>query len=103
MVNTSAPSPQVFGSVEQHLFNLSFPIQNGTTLFFGIQSEDKEKLKSEMSNMASCSKIIPNPNTGDLDLKLIFIAISVCLASVVVIGIFGITTWALRRKKLSDS
>ncbi|XP_056329948.1 calcium-activated chloride channel regulator 1 [Danio aesculapii] len=102
VVNTSVISPQVFGSVEQHLFNLSFPIQNGTTLFFAIQSEDKEKLKSEMSNVASGSKIIPNPNT-DLDLKLIFIAISVCLASVVVIGIFGITTWALRRKKLSDS
>nr|XP_021328580.1 epithelial chloride channel protein-like isoform X2 [Danio rerio] len=103
VVNTSVISPQVFGSVEQHLFNLSFPIQNGTILFFAIQSEDNEKLKSEMSNVASGLQIIPNPNTGDLDLKLIFIAISVCLASVVVIGIFGITTWALTRKKLSDS
>ncbi|XP_067307117.1 calcium-activated chloride channel regulator 1-like isoform X1 [Pseudorasbora parva] len=98
-VNTTVP-PQEAGSVEQHSFNLSFSIKNGTAMFFAIQSEDKENVKSQLSNIARASKILPDPKPTempDLDLKLAFLAISVCLA---IVGIIvGIATWALRRKK----
>ncbi|XP_067307126.1 calcium-activated chloride channel regulator 1-like isoform X2 [Pseudorasbora parva] len=103
VVNTTV-SPQEAGSVEQHSFNLSFSIKNGTTMFFAIQSEDKENVKSQLSNIARASKILPDPKTTempDLDLKLVFLAISVCLA---IVGIIvGIATWALRRKKRYSS
>uniref|UniRef100_A0A673IFG5 Uncharacterized protein n=1 Tax=Sinocyclocheilus rhinocerous TaxID=307959 RepID=A0A673IFG5_9TELE len=103
-VNISGISPQEAGSVEQHSFNLSFPIQNGTTLFFAIQSEDKELVKSEISNIAQASKILPHPKPTEvleIDLKFVFIAIAVCLATVVIIGIIAITTWALTPRKPS--
>ncbi|KAI2656096.1 Calcium-activated chloride channel regulator 4A [Labeo rohita] len=101
-VNISGISPQEAGSVEQHSFNLSFPIQNGTTLYFAVQSEDKENVKSQISNIAQASKIIPHPEpteVSDPDFKLMFIAISVCLATVVITGIIAITAWALKRSK----
>ncbi|RXN08350.1 epithelial chloride channel -like protein [Labeo rohita] len=60
-VNTTAISPQKAGSVEQHSFNLNITIQNGTTLFFAIQSKDKLNATSETSNIAQASKIIPGP------------------------------------------
>ncbi|XDV32648.1 hypothetical protein PO909_003400, partial [Leuciscus waleckii] len=60
-VNTTAVSPHEAGSVEQHSFNFSFTIHNGTTLFFAVQSEDEEKAKSETSNIAQASKILPDP------------------------------------------
>ncbi|KAI2645261.1 Calcium-activated chloride channel regulator 4A [Labeo rohita] len=86
------------GSVEQYLFNLSFPIKNGTTLYFAVQSEDKENVKSQISNVAQASKIIPHPEPTEVsDLKFRFIAISVFLATVVITGIIAITAWALRR------
>ncbi|XP_073674204.1 calcium-activated chloride channel regulator 1-like [Garra rufa] len=103
-VNISGISPLEAGSVEQHLFNLSFPIQNGTTLFFAVQSEDKENVKSKISNIAQASKIIPHPEptkVSDLDLKFMFIAISVCLATVMITTIIAITIWALRPIKPS--
>ncbi|XP_048015952.1 calcium-activated chloride channel regulator 1-like [Megalobrama amblycephala] len=81
-------------------------IQNGTTVFFAVQSVDKVNVKSEISNIAQASKMLPGPkptDMPDLDLKLMFIAISVCLATVVIIGIIAITTWALSRRKLSGS
>ncbi|RXN10703.1 epithelial chloride channel -like protein [Labeo rohita] len=59
--NISGISPQEAGSVEQRSFHLSFPIQNGTTLYFVVQSEDKENVKSQISNVAQASKIIPHP------------------------------------------
>uniref|UniRef100_A0A8C1MRT6 Chloride channel accessory 1 n=1 Tax=Cyprinus carpio TaxID=7962 RepID=A0A8C1MRT6_CYPCA len=101
-VNISAISPQEAGSVEQHSFNLGFPIQNGTTLFFAVQSEDKELVKSEISNIAQASKILPlSQPTGvlEIDLKLVVIAVAVCLATVVIIAIIGITIWALTPRK----
>ncbi|XP_048016193.1 calcium-activated chloride channel regulator 1-like [Megalobrama amblycephala] len=104
--NTSAVSPQEAGSVEQHSFNPNITIQNGTTVFFAVQSVDKVNVKSEISNIAQASKTLPGPKPTDmpgLDLKLMFIAISVCLATVVIIGIIAITTWALSRRKLSGS
>ncbi|ROL43987.1 Calcium-activated chloride channel regulator 3A-1 [Anabarilius grahami] len=60
VVNTAAVLPQEAGSVEQHSFNLSFTIQNGTTLFFAVQSEDKQNAKSETSNIAQASKMLPD-------------------------------------------
>ncbi|XP_050958606.1 calcium-activated chloride channel regulator 3A-1 [Labeo rohita] len=60
-VNTSGVSPQEAGLVEQHSFNFSFPIQNGTILFFAVQSEDEQNAKSETSNIAQASKILPAP------------------------------------------
>ncbi|RXN38313.1 epithelial chloride channel -like protein [Labeo rohita] len=60
-VNISGISPQEAGSVEQRSFHLSFPIQNSTTLYFVVQSEDKENVKSQISNIAQASKIIPHP------------------------------------------
>ncbi|XP_067220453.1 calcium-activated chloride channel regulator 4A-like [Chanodichthys erythropterus] len=104
--NTSAVSPHEAGSVEQHSFNPNITIQNGTTVFFAVQSVDKVNVKSEISNIAQASKMLPGPkptNMSGLDLKVMFIAISVCLATVVIIGIIAITTWALSRRKLSGS
>uniref|UniRef100_A0A671S880 Calcium-activated chloride channel regulator 4-like n=1 Tax=Sinocyclocheilus anshuiensis TaxID=1608454 RepID=A0A671S880_9TELE len=71
VVNTAAVSPQEAGSDEQHSFNLSFPIQNGTTLFFAVQSEDEQNATSETSNIAQASKILPD---------LLFCACNVSLA-----------------------
>ncbi|XP_077065031.1 calcium-activated chloride channel regulator 4A-like [Siphateles boraxobius] len=104
--NIPAISPQEFGSVEQHSFNPNITIPNGTTIFFAVQSEDKENVKSEISNIAQASKILPDPKPqgmADLELKFIFIAISVCLATVVIIGIVAITSWALKQRKVSVS
>uniref|UniRef100_A0A8C2D1F4 Epithelial chloride channel protein-like n=1 Tax=Cyprinus carpio TaxID=7962 RepID=A0A8C2D1F4_CYPCA len=103
-VNISGISPQEAGSVEQHSFNLGFPIQNGTTLFFAVQSEDKELVKSEISNIAQASKILPHlepTKVLDIDPKIVLIAVAVCLAAMVIIAIIGITTWALKPKKPS--
>ncbi|XDV32639.1 hypothetical protein PO909_003396 [Leuciscus waleckii] len=104
--NTTAVSPQEFGSVEQHSFSFSFTIQNGTKIFFAVQSEDKVNLKSEISNIAQASKILPGPKPKEmayLDLKFMFIAISVCLATVVIICIVVVTSWVLKQRKLSVS
>jgi len=59
--NTTAISPQEAGSVEQHSFNPNITIQNGTTIFFAVQSVDKENVKSEISNIAQASKMLPGP------------------------------------------
>ncbi|KAI7800423.1 putative epithelial chloride channel protein-like [Triplophysa rosa] len=53
LVNTSAVSPKEAGSVEQHSFNMT--IENGTTLFFALRSEDNDDAKSEISNIAQAS------------------------------------------------
>ncbi len=105
-LNISGITPQETGSVEQHSFSLNITIQNGTTLFFAVQSEDKEHVKSEISNIAQASKIIPHPEPRkvlEIDLNFMFIAISVCLATVVIMGVIAITTWALKRNKSSQT
>ncbi|KAI2644946.1 Calcium-activated chloride channel regulator 4 [Labeo rohita] len=61
-VNTAAVSPKEAGSVEQRSFYLSFPIQNGTALFFAVQSQDEQNAKSETSNIAQATKILPAPD-----------------------------------------
>ncbi|ROL43989.1 Calcium-activated chloride channel regulator 3A-1 [Anabarilius grahami] len=102
VVNTSTVSPQEAGSVEQHSFNLSFTIQNGTTLFFGVQSEDEQNAKSETSNIAQASKILPDPNPPGISnpgLNLTVLIISLCVVAMVICFVVAITTWAVRRRK----
>uniref|UniRef100_A0A673IFG0 Chloride channel accessory 1 n=2 Tax=Sinocyclocheilus rhinocerous TaxID=307959 RepID=A0A673IFG0_9TELE len=104
VVNTAAVSPQEAGSDEQHSFNLSFPIQNGTTLFFAVQSEDEQNVKSETSNIAQASKILPGPKAPGVSnpgMNLTVIVISVCVVTMVICFIVAVTTWAVRRRKIS--
>uniref|UniRef100_A0A673IIY9 Epithelial chloride channel protein-like n=1 Tax=Sinocyclocheilus rhinocerous TaxID=307959 RepID=A0A673IIY9_9TELE len=104
VVNTAAVSPQEAGSDEQHSFNLSFPIQNGTTLFFAVQSEDEQNATSETSNIAQASKILPGPKAPGVSnpgMNLTVIVISVCVVTMVICFIVAVTTWAVRRRNLS--
>ncbi|KAL1260509.1 hypothetical protein QQF64_008336 [Cirrhinus molitorella] len=112
-VNTSDVSPKEAGSVEQLSFNLSFPIQNGTTLFFAVQSEDEQNAKSETSNIAQASKILPPlkvpevpkvpkvPGISNPGMNLFVLVISLCVVTVVICFILAVTTWAVRRRNLS--
>uniref|UniRef100_A0A8C1RAM0 VWFA domain-containing protein n=1 Tax=Cyprinus carpio TaxID=7962 RepID=A0A8C1RAM0_CYPCA len=105
VVNTAAVSPQEAGSVEQHSFNLSFPIQNGTTLSFAIQSEDEVNATSETSNIAQASKILRAPKPPGISnpgMNLTVLVISVCVVTMVICFIVAVTTWAVKRKKLSS-
>ncbi|XP_073718803.1 calcium-activated chloride channel regulator 4A-like [Misgurnus anguillicaudatus] len=100
LVNTSAVSPQEAGLVEQLSFHMT--IQNGTTLFFAVQTEDKDAVKSEISNIAQASKILPAPKlpgTSNSSLILIVIIVSVCVSTIVVCLIFAVTVWAVKQKK----
>ncbi|XP_056329950.1 calcium-activated chloride channel regulator 1-like isoform X2 [Danio aesculapii] len=101
-VDTSAVSPQVFGSVEQHAFNLSLPIQNGTTLFFAIQSQDEQNAKSETSNIASASKILPSPILQEISnpgLNWNVFVTSLFVVTMIICFIAGVITWAVRRRR----
>ncbi|XP_048028179.1 calcium-activated chloride channel regulator 1-like [Megalobrama amblycephala] len=101
VVNTAAVSPLEAGSVEQHSFNLSFTIQNGTTLFFAVQSEDKQNAKSETSNIAQASKILPDPNPSAISnpgLNLTVLVISLCVIMVICFA-GAVITWSVRRRK----
>ncbi|XP_042595156.1 LOW QUALITY PROTEIN: calcium-activated chloride channel regulator 3A-1-like [Cyprinus carpio] len=105
VVNTAAVSPQEAGSVEQHSFNLSFPIQNGTTLSFAIQSEDEVNATSETSNIAQASKILRAPKPPGISnpgMNLTVLVISVCVVTMIICFIVAVTTWAVKRKKLSS-
>ncbi|XP_055052018.2 calcium-activated chloride channel regulator 4A [Misgurnus anguillicaudatus] len=75
LVNTSAVSPQEAGSVEQHSFNMI--IQNGATIFFAIRSEDKDAVKSKISNIVHATKVLPASG-----LNFIIIIISVCVSTI---------------------
>lgn len=101
-VNTATVLPQEAGSVEQHAFNLSFTVQNGTKLFFAIQSEDKQSERSEISNIASASKILPHPKPPGISnpgLNLTVLVSSLCAVTIVICIIAGVTTWAVRRRR----
>ncbi|XP_051962568.1 calcium-activated chloride channel regulator 4A-like [Xyrauchen texanus] len=103
LVNTSAVLPHEAGSVEQHSFIPNITIQNGTILFFAVQSEDEET-KSEISNIAQASKIILSPipepaKTSNPGLNVTAIVISVCVVTMAVCVIVAVTTWAVRRRK----
>ncbi|XP_067220894.1 calcium-activated chloride channel regulator 1-like isoform X1 [Chanodichthys erythropterus] len=101
VVNTAAVSPLEAGSAEQHSFNLSFTIQNGSTLFFAVQSEDKENAKSETSNIAQASKILPDPTPSAISnpgLNLTVLVISLCVVMVICF-VGAVITWSVRRRK----
>ncbi|XP_048016191.1 calcium-activated chloride channel regulator 4A-like [Megalobrama amblycephala] len=102
VVNTSAVLPLEAGSAEQHSFNLSFTIQNGTTLFFAVQSEDKQNAKSETSNIAQASKILPDPTPSAISnqgLNLTVLVISLCVGHMVICFAFAVIIWLVRRRK----
>ncbi|XP_016432052.1 calcium-activated chloride channel regulator 4A-like [Sinocyclocheilus rhinocerous] len=103
-VNTTAVSPQKAGSVEQHSFNLNITIQNGTTLFFAVQSEDKQKAKSETSNIAQASKILPAPKPPGISnpgMNLTVLVISLCLVTMLMCFIVAVVICAVKRRKRS--
>ena len=103
-VNTSALQPQEAGSDEQFSFLSGVTIQNGTTLFFAVQSEDKEAMKSEISNVARATKFVPTPRPPEISkpgLNLTVIVISVCVVIIMVCLIAFVTQWAMKRKKAS--
>uniref|UniRef100_A0A8C1LN01 Chloride channel accessory 1 n=1 Tax=Cyprinus carpio TaxID=7962 RepID=A0A8C1LN01_CYPCA len=100
-VNTTAVSPQETGSVEQHSFNLNITIQNGTTIFFAVQSEDKQNAKSETSNIAQASKILPGPKSSGIsnpDMNFTGLVISLCVVTMI---ICFIVVFAVKCRKLS--
>uniref|UniRef100_A0A8C1RBI4 Chloride channel accessory 1 n=1 Tax=Cyprinus carpio TaxID=7962 RepID=A0A8C1RBI4_CYPCA len=100
-VNTTAVSPQKARSVEQHSFNLNITIQNGTTLFFAVQSEDKQNAKSETSNIAQASKILSGPKPSGIsnpDMNLTGLVISLCVVTML---ICFIVVFAVKHRKLS--
>uniref|UniRef100_A0A8C2F6F5 Chloride channel accessory 1 n=1 Tax=Cyprinus carpio TaxID=7962 RepID=A0A8C2F6F5_CYPCA len=100
-VNTTAVSPQKAGSVEQHSFNLNITIQNGTTLFFAVQSEDKQKAKSETSNIAQASKILPGPKPQGISnpgMNLTVLVISLCVVTVVLCFIVVVVVCIMKKK-----
>ncbi|XP_073778890.1 calcium-activated chloride channel regulator 1 isoform X2 [Danio rerio] len=102
VVDTATVSPQEAGSVEQHAFNLSLPIQNGTTLFFAVQTLDEHDAKSDTSNIASASMILPNPKPPGISnpgLNLTVLVSSLCAVTIVICIIAGVTTWAVRRRR----
>ncbi|XP_016432039.1 epithelial chloride channel protein-like [Sinocyclocheilus rhinocerous] len=102
-VNTTAVSPQEAGSVEQHSFNLNITIQNGTTLFFAVQSEDKQKAKSETSNIAQASKILPAPKPPGISNPgmILVLVISLCVVTMVICFIVAVVICAVKRRKRS--
>ncbi|XP_048015951.1 calcium-activated chloride channel regulator 1-like [Megalobrama amblycephala] len=102
VVNAAAISPLEAGSAEQHSFNLSFTIQNGTTLFFAVQSEDKQNAKSETSNIAQASKILPDPTPSAISnpgLNLTVLVISLCVVTMVICFVGAVITWSVRHRK----
>ncbi|KAK3531498.1 hypothetical protein QTP70_023280, partial [Hemibagrus guttatus] len=73
LVNTFGRVPQAFGLPEKHTFQPSVTLQHGTTLFFAIQSVDKQAAKSEVSNIARVTKNVPThrpPTSSNLGLNL---------------------------------
>ncbi|XP_072546820.1 calcium-activated chloride channel regulator 1-like [Salminus brasiliensis] len=101
-LNTSALQPQEAGLVEQHSFLPDIPVQNGTTLFFALRSEDKGAIKSEVSNIAGAKKFVPGSRPAEIlnpGLNLSTIVISICVVAVVVSLIVAVIRWAIKLKK----
>ncbi|XP_066540270.1 calcium-activated chloride channel regulator 4-like [Hoplias malabaricus] len=98
-MNTSAIQPKQAGSNEEHSFLLDI-IQNGTTLFFAVRSEDKEAAKSAVSNIARATKFVPRRSEiqETPGMNLTGIVVLVCVITVAFF-IAAITTWRLKRKK----
>ncbi|KAL1260511.1 hypothetical protein QQF64_008338 [Cirrhinus molitorella] len=105
-VNTAAVLPKEAGSVEKLSFNISSPIQNGTTLYFAAESKDEQNAKSKTSNIAQASKIFYQvdpkpPGISNPGMNLTVLVISVCVAAMVICIILAVTTWAVKRRNLS--
>ncbi|XP_026120148.1 calcium-activated chloride channel regulator 4A-like [Carassius auratus] len=99
-VNTTAVTLQKAGSVEQHSFNLNITIQNGTTLFFAVQMKDKQNAKSETSNIAQASKILPAPISSEMS-NLTVLVISLCVVLMLMCFIFAVVIRAVKCRKHS--
>ncbi|XP_036412453.1 calcium-activated chloride channel regulator 1-like [Colossoma macropomum] len=102
LINTSALQPQEAGSDEQFSFLPDVIIQNGTTLYFAVRSEDKEAVKSEISNIARVTKFVPSPKPSVISnqgLNLTTIMVSVCVVSVLACLVVAVTILAMKRKK----
>ncbi|KAL6471819.1 hypothetical protein MHYP_G00204690 [Metynnis hypsauchen] len=103
-VNTSALRPQQAGLDEQFSFQPEVAIQNGTTLFFAIRSQDKQALKSEVSNIARVTKFVPSPKPPEISKPptnlLIGIVTIVCGVALLACIIATVTLWAIKRKKV---
>ncbi|KAL6471820.1 hypothetical protein MHYP_G00204700, partial [Metynnis hypsauchen] len=103
-VNTSALQPQEAGSDEQFSFLPGVTIQNGSTLFFAVQAEDKDSVKSEVSNIARVTKFVPTPRPPEISnpgLNVTAIVVSVCVVIIMVCFIAFVSKWAMKRKKAS--
>ncbi|KAL6471817.1 hypothetical protein MHYP_G00204670 [Metynnis hypsauchen] len=101
VVNTSALQPQEAGSAEHYFFLPGVTIQNGSTLFFAVQSKNNET-KSEVSNIARATNFVPTPRPPAISnpgLNLTAIVVSVCVVTIVACVIAAVTTWAMKRKK----
>uniref|UniRef100_A0A8B9GMW2 Chloride channel accessory 1 n=1 Tax=Astyanax mexicanus TaxID=7994 RepID=A0A8B9GMW2_ASTMX len=104
VLNTSALQPQEAGSSEQHHFLPDIPIPNGTTLFFALRSEDKEAVKSDVSNIARVKKFVPGPTsteTPDPGLNMSAVVISVCVGTLVVCLIAAVAIYVKKRQRNS--
>ncbi|XP_072547017.1 calcium-activated chloride channel regulator 1-like [Salminus brasiliensis] len=100
----TALQPQEAGSAEQHALS-DIPIQNGTTLFFAIRTEDNDTLKSDVSNIARVTSFVPTPRPPAISnpgLNLTAIVISVCVSIMGVCLIAAVTTCVMKRKKISE-
>uniref|UniRef100_A0A4W4HG12 VWFA domain-containing protein n=1 Tax=Electrophorus electricus TaxID=8005 RepID=A0A4W4HG12_ELEEL len=106
--NISALLPQEAGSAERHSLVPNITIQNGTTLFFAVQSEDSGGLKSQVSNIAQATKFLPSPKNlkppgiSNPGLNLTASIISVCVVSIVACLIATVITWVVKCRKLTD-
>ncbi|XP_046718340.1 calcium-activated chloride channel regulator 1-like [Silurus meridionalis] len=97
--NSSSLVPQESGFAEQYFFQPNITIKNGTTLFFAVQSMDKESTKSEVSNIARATNYVPGPSPiSNQGLNLNAIIISVCVVAIVACVIAVVITWAVKRK-----
>ncbi|XP_066534181.1 calcium-activated chloride channel regulator 4A-like [Hoplias malabaricus] len=102
-VNTSALQPQEAGLAEHYSFMFETIIQNGTIMFFAVRSEDKEAMKSEVSNIARGIKFVPSPRRPEIS-KLNLTAVVVSVLGVIILAciIVCIAIWVLKKKKKVD-
>ncbi|XP_053363631.1 calcium-activated chloride channel regulator 4A-like [Clarias gariepinus] len=101
LVNTSGLQPRASGSPEEYSFQPDIRIQNGTTLFFAIQSKDEQSAVSEVSNVARATKYVRGPRPPSISnegLNLTAIIVSVCVVTIVACVITVIITCSLKRK-----
>ncbi|XP_066525167.1 calcium-activated chloride channel regulator 4A-like isoform X2 [Hoplias malabaricus] len=100
-VNTSTLQPQEAGSAEHYSFLFETTIPNGTILFFAVRSEDKEAMKSEVSNIAQGTKFVPSPKPPEISkpglnlIAIVFLVLGVIILPCIIVCI---AICVLRRK-----